>query len=622
MAAAASMPAGEGAALPTAIEDFMAQARRRPQAPAVSDRGERYSYAQLDEMSSVLAGQLAQQGVGDGTVVAVGLERSVHWIASLLALFKLGAAYLPIDPRYPAERIAAMLRTSQARGLLLSETQAEGFPASPGVERWWVERLAAGPRHPLAPLAPDPQRVAYVLFTSGSTGEPKGVEVMQGNLSHSLLANREATGFGETDSMPTLGSQAFGASLLELLLPLTSGGAIKLIRAEDVADIDRLAALSTDVTVLHAVPSLAQRWLDAVIAMGGQSHAPLRLMLVGGEPVTGTLLRKIRRWRPDLRVLALYGMTESTIVCASHAPQLDDDEQRCLLGRPYRHAQFHVLGPGGQEQPAGAPGELYIGGASIAKGYLNRPELSAERFLPDPFRGHGRLYRTGDRVRRLADGRFEFLGRTDHQVKLRGVRIELGEIEALAQAVEGISQAAAWVPSQQDEAEPLLALYYVTAPQHPEQAELEARLRASFRAHLPEPMRPAVLMRLDRLPQSPNGKVDRRRLPAPRVADAMVAPATDTERRLLDICQAVLRRQDFGVTANFFEVGGNSLQASRLVTQIREGFGVEFPIALFYGNSSVRACAAAVEAALMHRMAESLTRPVPHEDDDLEEVLL
>ncbi len=614
---------GEGAAaLPTAIEAFAALVRSQPHALAVSDEGQRVSYAQLDELSSAYAAHLARLGVGDGCVVAVGLARSVHWVASLLALFKLGAAYLPIDPRYPAERIGTMLRTSQARGVLLSEAQAESFPPAPGVARWWVESLGTDGQPPLAPLTPDPQRVAYVLFTSGSTGEPKGVEVTQVNLAHSLLANREVTCFGPSDSMPTIGSQAFGASLLELLLPLTSGGSVKIVRGEDVADIDRLAALSSDVTVLHAVPSLAQRWLDAAMALGPGSHAPLRLMLVGGEPVTGTLLRKIRRWRPDLRVLALYGMTESTIVCASHEPQPDDDEQRCMLGRPYRHARFHVLGPGGQEQPAGAPGELYIGGASIAKGYLNRPELTAERFVPDRLRGSGRLYRTGDRVRRLADGRFEFLGRTDHQIKLRGVRIELGEIEALAQSVDGVSQAAAWVPSLPDDEEATLTLYYVTAPQHPELALLEAALHATFRTHLPEPMRPAVLMRLDRLPQSPNGKVDRRRLPAPRLSDPMVAPATETERQLLALCQTVLRREDFGVTANFFEVGGNSLQASRLVTQIREGFGVDFPIARFYGNSSVRACAAVIEAAVMQRMAQSLTQPAPMEDDDLEEVLL
>jgi acyl-CoA synthetase (AMP-forming)/AMP-acid ligase II/acyl carrier protein len=368
--------------------------------------------------------------------------------------------------------------------------------------------------------------------------------------------------------------------------------------------MDALIRATNTVTVLHAVPSLMRQWLEALSGEGSRAHYPaLRLLLVGGESVPQGLLVQINQWRPAVRLLALYGMTESTIVCSSHEARLATSAHYCI-GRPYPHASFHILNSRGQTQPIGVPGELYIGGASIAQGYINQPGMTNERFQIFPLYGDERLYRTGDRARCLEDGNFEFLGRVDHQVSLRGARIELAEIEMLAGAVDGVVQTVAHVvPIGLDEQ--TLVLFYTSNRDIASRSELAVSLRTYLASHLPDYMRPTIIQFLERLPLNPNGKVDRNQLPAPKVAETIIEPASDVEARLLLICQTLLQRDDFGVTGDFFELGGHSLLAAKLVTRIRTTFSISFPLSALYATPTVRGCAALVETAIKESYAEN-----------------
>ena len=604
--------AGEAGAPQCVHHLFEDMAARQPQAVALIEGDCSTTYAELEQQAERVACHLAAAGVDANSAVGVCMEKSAALVIAMLAIYKVGATYVPLDPHTPHERLTFMLRDAGVAQLLTDGDGDGALATAAALPQLDLRQLLATPADVDYPLCASPSQGAYIIYTSGSTGQPKGVLVTHANLYYALHANRAAMGIVASDSMPTIGSQAFGVSLLEILLPLTSGGAVQLVTRAQVRDVEALVRVSREVTVLHAVPSLMRRWLDTLEAGTDPCPYPkLRLLLVGGESVPAGLLERIKRWRPSVRLLALYGMTESAIVCSSFEATLSPDRPAAHygIGKPYRHARFYVLGSAGQEQPDGVPGELHIGGLSIAAGYVGLPALTAERFIASPFHPGERLYRSGDRVRRLADGSFEFLGRLDHQVSLRGARIELGEIETLANTVAGVSEAVAHVAGD----DPVLVLFY-TSPQSAreqagEQAGIVAALRAQFERRLPDYMRPSIVQHLPAFPLNPNGKVDRKKLPSPQAADTMVAPAGDIERRLLAISHALLERSDFGVTANFFEVGGHSLLATRMATRIRAEFGIDFPLAALFSCPSVRACSTVVEAALRQQFAASMAGP-------------
>ncbi len=603
IALADAPPPAPPAALPVPCVHrlFEQQAAARPHAIAVRDGGTALSYQELDRRANRVAGQLVHVH-GAGGRIGVCMEKSVALVVAMLAIYKIGATYVPLDPYYPAERLAWMTQDCGLR-IVLSERAAVLPALDPALTVLCIGDLVDAPVQPHHGAHDDSAAPAYVIYTSGSTGKPKGVLVTHSNLVHSLRANGDRMAFGADDAMPTIGSQAFGVSLLEIMLPLVRGGEVRIVGKSQVADLQQLIEATAGVTVLHAVPSLMRQWLDAVIALGGQDAYPrLRLLLVGGESVPDVLLRRIRQWRPGVRLLALYGMTESAIVCASYEPGAATLAQYCI-GQPYPGVRFLALNRAGREQPVGVPGELHISGAQVALGYLNQPVLTGERFLPDPCCPGRTMYKTGDRVRRLASGDYEFLGRVDHQVSLRGARIEMGEIETLAGAVDGVRQAVAHVVELGAD-ESTLVLYFTCAGQ-PQQ--VEAALRAALAARLPDYMRPSAIECLDGFPLNPNGKVDRKRLPRPRGGSVLVAPATPLEQRVLALWREVLLREDISVTASFFDLGGHSLMATRLVTRVRAEFDVAFPLSEMFAAPDVRSCAAAIERALQHKYAQALT---------------
>ncbi len=569
---------------------FEAQAERAPDAAAVLSGAVRLTYAELNRRADGLAHRLRGLGVGPETRVGLCLERGAEMVACVLAVLKAGGAYVPLDPAHPRDRLAWMLADSGARVLLTQSGLAGGFDGFDG-EVVRVDETAPAPAADLAPShAATAENLAYVLYTSGSTGRPKGVLVQHGSLANLLAATREAFGVGPGDVMPALASYAFDIWLFETLLPLTSGAAVRLVERERILDPDALVEEVSDATLLHAVPALMRRIAQA------ERERPrlgrLRRAFVGGDRVPADLLAEMRAALPSARISVLYGPTEGTILASTHAVPESGVVEGHPIGRPLGNVRLYVCDAPGNPQPVGVPGELRIGGAGVARGYLGQPGRTAEGFVPDAFSGRpgARLYRAGDRVRRLASGELEFLGRMDQQVKVRGFRIEPGEIEARLREHPGVREAA--VLAREDAPGQTRLVAYVVG-----EADAEA-LRAYLGRSLPEHMVPGAFVALERLPLTPNGKLDRGALPAPEheAAAEYVAPRTATEEVLAGIWAEVLGVERVGVTASFFALGGHSLLATRVVSRARQALGVELPLRALFEAPTVAALAERVEA--------------------------
>jgi amino acid adenylation domain-containing protein len=584
-------------------ELFEAQAARTPGAVAVRFREQSLTYGELNARANRLAHHLAALGVRPETRVAIYLERGPEMVVSVLAVLKAGGAYVPLDPVYPAERLAFMLANAAAPVLVTQESLRAALVAGDGVAVVSVDvdgdSIAAQPAgNPEAGVSPG--HLAYVIYTSGSTGTPKGVLVQHRSLSNLLAATREAFGVGEGDLMPALASYAFDIWLFEALLPLTCGAAVRMVERERVLDVPALVEEIADATLVHAVPALMRQLVQA------ERETPrlgrLRRAFVGGDQVPADLLAEMREVLSGAETHVLYGPTEGTILASTHPVPADGVVAGHPIGRPLGNVRLYVCDALGSPQPAGVAGELLIGGAGVARGYLGRAGLTAERFVPDPFSAEGgaRLYRTGDRARWRADGTLEFLGRTDFQVKIRGFRIEPGEIEAVLSAHPEVREARVIVWEDAPGEKRLVA--YVVG-----EVEVDT-LREHLRGRLPEYMVPSAFVFLDALPLTPNGKLDRKALPAPDLSsseDRYVAPRTPVEEALAGIWAEVLKVERVGVEDSFFELGGHSLLATRVVSRIRGEFGIELPLRALFEGPTVAALAPQVEALVLARVEES-----------------
>jgi len=587
----------------TSVADmFAAQAGRTPDAPAATCQERTISYAALNSEVDRLARRLRQEGVGPGTLVAVCLERSIGMLASLLAVLKAGGAYLPLDPGYPARRLEFILADAAAPVLL---TQHGLLPRLPAYQARLILIDDAEPRardlDPAPPTPPAPptraEDLAYVIYTSGSTGRPKGVQVTHRALANLLCGMRGVLGPEVAATWLAITSLSFDISALELFLPVVTGGRV-VVATEAVAQ-DGAALLRTieqhSVTHVQATPSGWQMLLDAGLC------EPAMTALAGGEALPLPLARELRtRVR---RLWNVYGPTETTIWSACW--EVPETVEAVMIGGPIANTQIHLLDDRLRLVPVGAPGELYIGGAGLARGYLRRPGLTAERFVPDPFGPPGsRLYRTGDLARRRPRGEIEFLARADDQIKLRGHRIELGEIEACLLAHPLVAQAA--VALRTDGRDPYLAGYVVAGPagqaRRPDPAELSDDLRRELGRHLaaslPAYMVPSVFVGLSRLPLTPNGKLDRAALPAPdRAAREPAAPAPPLEglaAEVADIWREVLRVDRIGLDDDLFDLGGHSLTIIRIVARIHARLQVDVPLQAFYDAPTVAGIVAVI----------------------------
>ncbi|HEU4561225.1 MAG TPA: amino acid adenylation domain-containing protein, partial [Longimicrobium sp.] len=418
---------------------FAEQAARTPNAPAVLFGGESLTYAELDDRAERLSRRLRSLGVGVGTTVAVCLERGPGVLVAPLGVWKAGGVYLPLDPAHPAERLSVLLGESGAE-LVVTEPSLAGLLPERGAEVVLLDRLlnpqVGAEEGGAATQDVLPGDLAYLIYTSGSTGTPKAVMVEHAQLTHTLRASQETLGFAPGDVVAALASTSFDISLLELVTPLLAGGAVRIVPHEVARDPETLLEAAGDMSVLHAVPALMRQVVEA--ARGGRTLSSLRLLLVGGDTVPPGLLEDMREVFPDARTVVLYGPTEAAIICATYAVPAEGSLAGHPLGRPLPGVRLAVRGPRGELAPVGVPGEVWISGGGVARGYLGRPELNAEKFVGA---GAERAYRTGDRARWRADGVLDFLGRADEQVKVRGFRIEPGEVEAVLRGQPGVRDA-------------------------------------------------------------------------------------------------------------------------------------------------------------------------------------
>ncbi len=577
-------------------ELFAGQAARTPDAPAVLFRDEVLSYAELERRSRTLAHRLRSLGIGPEARVGLCLERGPETVVAVLSVLRAGGAYVPMDPAYPPERLGRMLADAGASVLLTQTALLDGLPAFEGevlcldAQR---ERSAGASGRPL-PADASPQNAAYVIYTSGSTGTPKGVVVEHGSLANYLHFFAREVLRDEGFALPLVSRLSFDAHVRQLFPPLLRGEAVWVL--EEAAATDPGALLealgSRERVSFGGVPSLWSAVLEQVERGQGRAPEGLVAVLLGGEAVAPELVRRTRARFPGAAVWNHYGPTEATV--NTTAGRVHGGE-RITLGRAIANVRTYVCGAGGQPQPVGVPGELWIGGAGVARGYLGRPELTAERFVPDPFgREPGaRLYRSGDRVRRLPSGELEYLGRVDAQVKVRGFRIEPGEIEAVLLERNGVREAVVTV--REDAPGQRRLVGYVVAGGR---AAVE-ELREHLRERLPEYMVPAALVVLERLPLSANGKIDRRALPAPERAvseEGYAAPRTPVEEVLCSIWAEVLGVERVGVEESFFALGGHSLLATQVVSRARQAFGAEVPLRALFEASTVAGLAARIEA--------------------------
>ncbi|WP_323145155.1 non-ribosomal peptide synthetase, partial [Massilia phyllosphaerae] len=568
----------------------------QPEATAVVYEQDSLTYAELNRRANQVAHRLLSLGVKPDDRVAICVERSLEMVVGLLGILKAGAAYVPLDPAYPHERLAYMLEDSAPVALLtqsaLRQTSMTGEAALPVLELDVPALFADQAEHNPDPasLGLHASRLAYIIYTSGSTGQPKGVMVEHRNVLNLILAHIALTKVSSRDRVLQFASMNFDSSVEEIFASMAVG-AVLVLRPSHVVTPDRdfiQFALEHRITVLDLPTAFWHEWVQT---RESRDLLPdLRLTIVGGEKAE---LRHLQSWfadrhRHNSQWLNAYGPTETT-ACASYfctGYGRFSSTIEIPIGRPIANAQMYILDRRLQPVPLGVAGEIYIGGAGVARGYLNRPDLTAERFIPDPFSpaAGARMYRTGDLGRYLADGNIEYLGRNDFQVKIRGFRIELGEIEARLAACDGVREAI--VIAREDQPGDKRLVAYVV-PQ-PGREISTAILRAELATTLADYMLPGAFVSLDTLPLTPNGKLDRNALPAPDQAAIVVrayeAPQGPTEQAIAEIWQDLLGIEWIGRHDHFFELGGHSLLAAQVVSRVNKAFEIEIPVIALFKN--------------------------------------
>lgn len=565
------------------------QAARTPMARAVVFGSRELSYSQINGRANTLARQLRERGVGSDRLVAVCAERSVEMLVALLAVLKAGGAYVPLDPAYPSERLAMMLADSGAQVVLAQAGLVDRLPINSPVLMLQDSDVEEGDLG----LPCEPQHLAYCIYTSGSTGKPKGALNTHEGIVNRLLWMQRTYGLCADDVVLQKTPYSFDVSLWEFFWPLTTGACLAIADPDAHRDPVQLhAAIERyGVTTVHFVPSMLQVFLDAQ----HQVNLPtLRRIVCSGEALAVATTQRCLSALPGAELHNLYGPTECAVDVS--AWQCRSGADTVSIGRGIANVQLHVLDEGAQLVPTGVPGELHIAGTAIGRGYLNRSDLTAEKFIPNPFAEPGsRMYKTGDLARYLPDGNIEFLGRIDHQVKIRGFRIELGEIESVLHRYEGVREAVV-LPREDEPGENRLVAYVV-----PVSGELAvADLRAKLSSFLPEYMIPTAWVFLDALPLSANGKIDRAALSALHIRqleqEGYEAPRDDLERRLAGIWTQVLKVPKVGLHDNFFVLGGHSLLATQVIARISQAGLGQLGVRTLFDAPTVARLAAAIRS--------------------------
>jgi amino acid adenylation domain-containing protein len=576
---------------------FEAQVQRAPDALALAFENECLTYRELNCRANQLAHYLGHLGVGPETLVGIGLNRSPEMIVALLGILKAGGAYLPLDPALPRERLAFMIEDTSLSLVMTKEETRERL-AGLGARTICLD-MEQGTIVRESQENPDSgvtaQNLAYVIFTSGSTGRPKGVMVEHGGLCNHVAVLIDRCDMQPESRLLLSASLSFDAGTAQIFRTLCAGATLQLAADEGLLDGPRLIQLVRDkrITQLNMPPS-------ALTVLPVEELPAVQVITVGGEVCPVDLAA---RWAPGRRFLNVYGPTEATI--GSTLFEYEGSDQRLPIGRPVANKQVYLLDAHLQPVPVGLPGELYIGGVGLARGYLNRPDLTAEKFIPSPFSREpgARLYRTGDLARYRPDGNIEFLGRLDHQLKIRGFRVELGEIEAALGQHLAVQQAVVLAPDEGARERRLVA--YVVASHLP--APTVSELRAFLKPKLPDYMIPSAFVFLQALPLSPSGKVDRHALPVPGPArpeleEGLVLPRTPVEEVLAEIWTQVLGLEEVGVHDDFFDLGGHSLLATQVISRLHDTFGIELPLRNLFETPTIAALADSVDKARKARV--------------------
>jgi amino acid adenylation domain-containing protein len=575
---------------------FEAQAARRPDAPALWFEGQRLTYGELNRRANQLAHYLRKQGVGLETRVGICVERCPEMIVGMLGIMKAGGAYVPLDPTLPRDRLGFMTEDAQVPLLLSQERLRDRLPEQTAhviyLDADWGR--VAGESGADLRLHFSDEHLAYVIFTSGSTGRPKGVQLPHRAVVNFLRHMHRRPGMTQRDTHLGVATMSFDASILDFYVPLTAGACLAIVPREATTDPWLLAEAlrHSATTVMHATASTWRLLLES----GWPGDKGLKV-LAGGEALPWALAQQLLDRSAE--VWNLYGPTETAVYSTIH--RVEPADGAVLVGRPIANTQVYLLDRHNRPVPVGVPGEVCIGGAGVSRGYLNRPELTAEKYVPDPFGSEAgsRLYRTGDLGRYRPDGTLECLGRIDHQVKVRGHRIELGEIEAVLRQHPSVREAVAlaWEDVPGDKR---LVAYVVAVPgQEPAERELHAFLQEK----LPEYMVPSAFVTLESLPLSPNRKVNRSALPRPeqtgQAEEEFVPPATPLEQTLADIWAGALGVERIGCRDNFFRRGGHSLLAMQVVARVRDALQVDLPVRLLFEVPTLADMARAVEQLLL-----------------------
>lgn len=562
---------------------FEEQAEKTPDAVAVMFQDRELTYQELNRRANQLAHYLQKLAVEPDTPVGISIERSLEMVIGILGILKAGAAYVPIDPTYPDERIAYMLENSQVPVLLTQKHLQAALPEYQGqmlcLDTDWDSIVAESGANPSGKV--QPANLAYIMYTSGSTGRPKGVLVP-----HQGLCNLAQYQIRLFDVQPTsrylqFASLSFDPSISDIITSLCAGARLCLIPPESSrlgAELKELL-LQYKITHIDIVP-------PALATISGEVLPDLQAVIVGGDVCTQEL---VREWSQNRKFFNTYGPTEATVIATAIA--YADTDQKPTIGRPISNTQIYILDRFQQPVPVGVTGELYIGGVGVARGYLNRPDITAASFLPDTFSGeqNTRMYKTGDLARYQPDGEIEFLGRIDHQIKIRGNRIELAEIENTLERHPEVDQAvvlAFGTPA----GDKRLAAYTVSSVYRPKSSELREFLKKA----LPDYMVPATFVFLDAFPLTSNGKVDRRALPEPKLIGQQAdyaAPQDALEKQLVFLWEKILHIKQIGVHDNFFDLGGNSLLAAALFAEIERTFGKRLPLLLLFKTPTVKSLA-------------------------------
>ncbi|MFN6513535.1 MAG: amino acid adenylation domain-containing protein [Nostoc sp. CreGUA01] len=591
---------------------FETQVEKTPDAVAVVFENEQLTYQELNTKANKLAHYLQKLGVKSEVLVGICVERSLNMLIGLLGILKAGGAYIPLDPSYPQERLAFILEDAQVPVLLTQTSLLETIPQHKtqvvSLDGDWQNIAQQSQENLFSELTTD--NLAYVIYTSGSTGKPKGVQIPHSALSNFLYSMKQSPGLTENDTLLAVTTYSFDIAALELFLPIIVGGRLVIASREVASDGIQLSAKLTDskVTVMQATPATWQLLLTA----GWRGNNQLKI-LCGGEALPGYLAKQLLHRCASL--WNMYGPTETTIWSA--ASEVKTDSRIIPISQAIANTQLYILDQNNQLVPIGVAGELHIGGDGLARGYFNRPDLTAEKFIPNPFsKKAGRLYKTGDLVRYLANGEIEYIGRIDHQVKVRGFRIELGEIEALLTQHSAVREAVVVVRKDSVDSQRIVA--YVVSEN--ETILTITELRSFLESKLPSYMLPTNFVILKALPLTPNGKVDRKALPAldtvlSEFEENFVAPETSIQKQLATIWMEVLGLEKIGINDNFFELGGHSLLATQVISRINKNLDIELPIRRIFELPTIAKFAQSIEEKQL--LAKSLP-PIERISRDIE----